>query len=187
MLQLNFDFPFPVLSTDRLILRQITFSDASDFFAMRSNKEIMRYIPRPIAKEVNDVISLIESMNNGITNNELINWGIALKTDNKIIGSIGYFRMALESDRAEIGYLLHANLHGRGIMTEAIKTIITYGFNVMKLHSIEAVIDPRNKASEKLLQKNGFLKEAHFKENFFYEGEYLDSVYYSIIYPGNKI
>ena len=49
----------------------------------------------------------------------------------------------------------------------------------MKLHSIEAVIDPRNSASEKVLQKNGFIKEAHLKENEFFEGEFIDSVIYS--------
>ena len=51
----------------------------------------------------------------------------------------------------------------------------------MQLHSIEAIIDPENFASEKVLQKNGFVKEAHLKENEFYDGRFLDTVIYSIL------
>jgi ribosomal-protein-alanine N-acetyltransferase len=51
----------------------------------------------------------------------------------------------------------------------------------MKLHSIEAIIDPENFGSERVLQKCGFVKEAHLKENEFYEGRFLDTVIYSIL------
>ena len=61
--------------------------------------------------------------------------------------------------------MLLPEYHGKGIAVEAIKELIKYGFEIMKLHSIEAVIDPENLASEKVLQKSGFVKEAHFKEN----------------------
>lgn len=70
---------------------------------------------------------------------------------------------------------------GRGIVTESIQALVDYAFNGMKLHSVEAVIDPDNTASEKVLQKCSFVKEAHFKENEFYEGKFWDSVIYSIL------
>jgi ribosomal-protein-alanine N-acetyltransferase len=71
--------------------------------------------------------------------------------------------------------------NGKGIVTEAIKAVIKYGFETLKLHSIGAVIDPENVASAKVLKKNGFVKEAHLKENEFFEGRYLDSVIYSLL------
>ena len=89
--------------------------------------------------------------------------------------------MKKEDDRAEIGYMLHPKFHKQGIMQEAIIPVMKYGFTKMNLHSIEAVIDPRNKASENILKKNKFTKEAHFKENMLFNGEYLDSVHYSIL------
>ena len=61
------------------------------------------------------------------------------------------------------------------------KEAVNYGFQVMKLHSIEAIIDPDNHASAKVLEKNGFIKEAHLKENEFFDGRFLDSVIYSIL------
>jgi ribosomal-protein-alanine N-acetyltransferase len=51
----------------------------------------------------------------------------------------------------------------------------------MNLHSIEAVIDPENSASEKVLQKIGFVKEAHILENELYDGKFWDTVIYSML------
>ncbi len=51
----------------------------------------------------------------------------------------------------------------------------------MKLHSIEAVIAPENVASAKVLEKCNFIKEGYFKENEFYNGQFLDTVIYSKI------
>jgi ribosomal-protein-alanine N-acetyltransferase len=77
--------------------------------------------------------------------------------------------------------MLLPEYHGKGIIVEAIKETIKYGFEIMNLHSIEAIIDPENLASEKVLQKSGFVKEAHLKENEYYEGRFLDTVIYSIL------
>ena len=71
--------------------------------------------------------------------------------------------------------------NGKGITSEAIKVVIEYGFEQMQLHSIEAVIDPENNASEKVLQKNGFVKEAHILENELWEGKFWDTVIYSLL------
>ena len=77
--------------------------------------------------------------------------------------------------------MLLPEYQGKGIISEAIKEVINYGFMVMKLHSIEAIIDPKNFASERVLQKNRFVKEAHLKENECYDGQFLDTVIYSIL------
>jgi ribosomal-protein-alanine N-acetyltransferase len=59
--------------------------------------------------------------------------------------------------------------------------MVNYAFNNAGFHSIEAVIDPNNFASEKVLLKNGFRKEAHFVENFFWNNEFISSVHYGIL------
>lgn len=179
---LIFDFThFPVLHTERLLLRQIINEDANEMFALRSNPEIMKYIPREMPKNIDDAIAHIEFMQGLLESGECINWAICLKEDNKLIGNIGYFRMQPENHRAEIGYLLATGFHGKGIIQEAITEIIKYGFETMKLHSIEAVTDPENFASWKLLEKNGFIREGHFKEDCFWQGKYLDSFVYSLL------
>ena len=179
MLEVKF-LPFPVLKTERLLLRQVTPNDADAILALRSNDEVMKYIPRPYLKNKEDALELIAMFDNKIENGIGINWGIAfLEKPEEIIGIIGHYRMKPEHYRAEVGYMLFPDYSGKGIISEALQKVVEYGFNEMKLHSIEAVLDPENLASEKVLLKNGFIKEAHLIENEYYEGRFLDSMIYS--------
>lgn len=180
MLTLNFN-PFPVLETERLRLRAVNPKDIEQVFALRSDKEAMRYIAKPVMKTLNDAEAHIKMVMDGVQKLEHINWAITLKGEDTLMGIIGFYRMAKEHYRAEVGYMLLPEFHKQGIMNEALKVVLNYGFNEMKAHSITAVIDPRNTASENVLLKNNFRKEAHFKEDHFYDGMFLDSAYYSLL------
>ena len=180
MLTVNFH-PFHNLETERLILRRVDNNDYKEVLSLRSNPETMKYIPRPLLKNDDDALAHILMIETKIQNNEGINWAITIKGDPKLIGVIGHYRIQLENYRAEIGYMILPEFNGQGIVTEAVKEVVKYGFEIMKLHSIEAVIDPDNVASANVLEKNGFVKEAHLKENEFHEGRFYDSVIYSIL------
>lgn len=180
MLQISFT-PFPELFTERLVLRQMNVNDGHDLFLLRSNKEIMRYIPRTLASSAEDAAAYIRDKNEGAARGDEITWGITL--DGQVIGTIGYIRIMKERHRAEVGYLLDLAYHRKGIMQEAFTAVINYGFQVMKLHSIEAIVDPKNDASALLLQKNSFIREAYFKDYAFFQGIYIDSVVYSRLAP----
>jgi [ribosomal protein S5]-alanine N-acetyltransferase len=178
--------PFQNLASKRLLLRQITPEDVNEIFALRSNVEIMKHIPRPLVTTHEEALEHIKMIQNKIENNEGINWAITLKGIPKLIGIIGHYRMRWEHFRSEIGYMLLPEYHGKGITTEAIQLMIDYGFNQMNMHSIEGIIDPANTASARVLEKNGFVKEAHFKENEFFNGKFLDSVIYSLVKNNSK-
>ena len=180
MLTINFH-PFQNLETERLLLRRIDENDIEEVFALRSNPEIMKYIPRSLAKTKEDALEHIAMIEDKIINNVGINWGITIKGNDKIIGIIGHYRIQPENHRAEIGYMSLPEYNGKGYITEAIKAVVAYGFEHMNLHSIEAVIDPGNIASEKVLLKNGFVKEAHILENELWEGKFWDTVIYSLL------
>ena len=75
MLDINF-LPFPVLKTERLLLRQVNTSDADTILALRSNDEVMKYIPRPYLKSREDALELIAMFDDKIENGIDINWGI---------------------------------------------------------------------------------------------------------------
>jgi [ribosomal protein S5]-alanine N-acetyltransferase len=173
--------PFKNLESNRLILRQITNDDLAEVYALRSNPETMKYIPRPLATTTDDALGHIKMIQDKIETNEGINWAITLKENPKMIGIIGHYKIQWENFRSEVGYMLLPEFHNQGIVTEAIQLLIDYGFNDMKMHSLEAIIDPRNTASARVLEKNNFIKEAHFKENAFYNGEFLDAAIYSLI------
>ena len=84
------------------------------------------------------------------------------------------YRTQPENYRTELGYMILPEHHNKGYVTEAVKTLLNFAFNEMRFNSIEATIDPENIASEKVLQKNGFVKEGHLIENFFYNGQFID-------------
>lgn len=173
--------PFLNLESERLLLRQITPDDVNEIFALRSNPETMKYIPRPLATTKDDAMGHIKMIQDKIVSNEGINWAITEKGNPKMIGIIGHYRIRWEHFRSEIGYMLLPEYQGKGIITEAIQLMVNYGFNEMNMHSLEAIIDPENTASARVLEKNNFVKEAHFKENEFYDGKFLDAVVYSIL------
>lgn len=181
MLSLNFS-PFPQLETPRLLLRQLTLADAPGVQHLRSNPEVMRYINRPLALTLQDAEAWVGMVMEALASNNGITWCISLKeTPAAHVGTIGLWRIEKENDRAEIGYMLEPHLHGKGLMFEALQAVVGYGFTAMQLHSVEARIDPRNGASEALLKKSGFIKEAHFKENYRLGDGFADTAVYSLL------
>lgn len=180
MLTINFH-PFQNLETERLVLRRLNDNDFEEVIALRGNPETMKFIPRPLVKTKEAALEHLRMMEEKIVNNTGINWGITIKGNPKIIGIIGHYKIQPENHRSEIGYMMLPETSGKGYMSEAIKAVLTYGFDYLNLHSIEAVIDPDNVASEKILQKIGFVKEAHLLENELWEGKFWDSVIYSLL------
>ncbi len=180
MIEINFH-PFKNLETERLLLRRVSKDDLNEILELRGNPETMKFIPRPIVKTEEDALDHFKIIDEKIEKNEGINWAITVKGNPKLIGIIGHYRIQPENHRCEIGYMILPQYNGQGIVTEAIKAVLEYGFEDMNMHSIEAVIDPDNIASERVLQKNGFVKEAHILENEYYDGKFWNTVIYSIL------
>lgn len=180
MLNINFK-PFPVLSSERLILRRITAADADEMFLYRSDKELMRYIPHRLAKAKNDIIASLEMIDKGINAEESINWAVTLKGDNTIIGTVGFVKFFKNHYRAEVGYMLHNPYHRKGITTEATRCVIDYGFEVMKLHTIEAIVNHENTPSKKVLENLGFTNDAYFRDYLYIGDKFVDANVYSLV------
>jgi ribosomal-protein-alanine N-acetyltransferase len=180
MMTINFN-PFPVLETERLILRKPEVRDIDEMYHYRSNPELMRYIPHRLAHSKEQVANAMNFIHGLIDKNEGINWAITKKGDDKIIGMVGYVRFFLDHYRAEIGYMLHTPHHGTGIAQEATQAAINYGFDVMGLHSIEAIINYENEASKRLVEKMGFTKDAFFKDYLHHAGKFMSANVYSLV------
>lgn len=179
MLQPVFN-PFPELKTKRLLLRRITMDDAEEVFFLRSDERVIRYVNKEPAATIKEAQDWIQRITENIDANEAIVWGITLKDDpGKLIGNICYWKLRKEDDRAEIGYVLNPQYWRKGIMKEALLEVIAYGFNTLRLHSMDAWINAENTASAAILEAVGFVKEAHFKEDLVFRGRYLDTIVYS--------
>ena len=180
MLTVNFN-PFPALSTDRLMLRQVTQNDVNEIFFLRSDKRVLQFLAKDPAVSTEEASLFIKKINELEENNDAVTWGITFKNEKKLIGTICYWNITKKHYRAEIGYALHPTLQGKGIMHEAMGEVIKYGFENMKLHSVEANVDPDNTASIKLLERNNFIREGLFKEDYFYNGNFFDTAVYSLL------
>ena len=141
----------------------------------------MKYIPRPLIISIDGALAHIKMINDKIDENIDINWAVTEKGNNKCIGIMGFYRTQPEHFRTELGYMITPEHWGKGYVTEAVTVLLDFAFNTLQFHSIEAVIDSRHTASERVLQKVGFIKEAHFKENFYYNNEFTDTVIYSLL------
>lgn len=179
MLQPDFS-NFPEIKTERLLLRKLAHTDAHEILKLRSDDLVMRYIDKEKTATIEDAEAFIKRITQSLNNNDGITWAIALADEPlTLIGTIGYWRLIKEHYRAELGYMLDPVYWNKGMMKEALLKIIDIGFNTLKLHSIEAHINPGNEASAGILTSTGFVKEAHFKENFFFNGVFRDTIIYS--------
>lgn len=105
------------------------------------------------------------------------------KTTNSIIGRCGLHNWSKEHRRAEIGYnISDENFKRKGLMTEAVSSIIDYGFNELNLHRIEALVGSNNIPSLKIIESHHFTREGLLREHYFVTDKFEDSVVYSILY-----
>lgn len=156
--------PFPVIKTKRLLLRKIEESDCAEILFLRSDPTVNKFIERPENRQTKnrtDAIKFIKELHEGIENNKTISWGITLKGNDKIIGTICLWNFSKNKKTAEVGYDLNPIFQRKGIMNEALKQIVEFGFVQLHLNKIEAFTHSENENSVNLLKKNGF----YFDEN----------------------
>lgn len=178
---------FPILETERLILRNITKTDAISIFKYLSDPEVMKYYGLEPFKSVQDAldeISWYESIFNEQTG---IRWGISLKDNDKIIGSCGFLNTVSTHRRTDIGFELSKEYWGQGIGSEAIMAIIHYAFEQMNIQRIQALIEPLNIASQKMVEKAGFLQEGLLRKYEYTCGNFDDLYMYGLLKEDYKL
>ena len=172
---------FPVLESERLIFRQFNIKDADLIYKLRTNQKVMSFMDNYKHTSLKDSKNFIQKNNTIYANKKGIFWLIELKSTHEKIGDFAFWNINHQHKRGEIGYALLPEYWGKGYMTETLKTILKFGFEELNLHSIEANINPKNDNSRQLLNRIGFKKEAYFKENYYFDGKFIDSEIYSLL------
>lgn len=148
--------PFPILTTARLILRQLLITDEEKIFTLRSDSEVNKYLDRQLSNTIDDARNFINKVNENITKNESLYWAITLRDRNMLVGTICLFGFSDVECKCEIGYELLTNFQGQGIMREAAEPVIDYAFNTINVETIEASLHRDNLRSVKLLGQFSF-------------------------------
>ena len=174
---------FPVLETERFLLRAVTLDDVDDIFRIMSDPQVKRYfgsLPMTSPEEAEQRVQRIQT---AFQEHSGIRWAIADRANGQLIGTAGFWRLIKPHDRAEVGYELAPEWWGRGVMTEALGVLLGFAFTSMGLHSVEAQIHPANNGSRRVLEKLGFVQEGYFRENFYdpVEACFTDTAVYSLL------
>lgn len=148
--------PFPVLTTERLMLKQPDIKDADIYFFLRSDKRVNQHVKRNTPKTLQDAQDFIQHILKLARDNEAINWAICWKETGEMMGSICLWNFSEDLKTGEVGYDLHPDFQGKGIMSEALKAVLDFGFNTLDFHQIEAYTQYQNESSVGLLRKHHF-------------------------------
>jgi ribosomal-protein-alanine N-acetyltransferase len=170
-----------VLETERLILREIRPDDVEDVFRIYSDPQVIRYWGSAPLIAIDEARRKIQGIIDAFREREGVRWAFTLKGDDRLIGSGGHWRLLKQHQRSEIGYELAPEYWGQGLVAEAFGAILRFGFERMGLHSVEAQIDPANRASRRVLEKLGFVQEGYFRENYYFDGVFTDTAIFSLL------
>ncbi|KFF13589.1 alanine acetyltransferase [Chryseobacterium soli] len=155
------------IETDRLILKEINESYVEDILRIRSNEVINQFVQRNSPKNNYDALQFILTIKERTRNKETFYWGISLKDQPNLIGTICLWKFTEDRIQAEVGYELLPEYHRKGIMSEALAAVLHFAFNTLQLQEIVAMTNKFNENSKGLLLKHQFVLEEGRKDEGF--------------------
>ncbi len=172
---------FPTLETERLLLRQLTAADAQGLFELYADPTVTRFTGIPTLAEPAQAAAIIAEMEEMRVNGKGLRWGVFDLETGLLIGTCGFHDWVREKYRAEISYDLAPRQWGNGFMREALQAVAHYGFTGLKLHRIEALVDPEDTRSQNLLFGLGFKLEGVLHEHDFIGGKFEDDMVFALV------
>jgi len=174
----------PTLETERLILRKMVLNDAEAVFAYASNSEVSRYTLWETHRSIEDSRAFLEFATQKYENGGEPDWGIVYRGNGCLVGACGLVNWEAEHARAEVGFVLSREYWGRGLMSEAVRAILRFGFERMNLNRIEARCIAENAASARVMEKAGMVYEGTLRQREYIKGAYRDIKLYAILKKG---
>jgi ribosomal-protein-alanine N-acetyltransferase len=171
------------LDTRDLHLRPSSMEDAEGMFAMLSDPESMKYWSDAPITDISDAIRVLGEDIESDAKGHSMCWSATLKGQDKMIGKCILFNFNQKNHRAEIGFILNRDYWRRGLTQQALEAVIGFAFNTLKVHRIEADVDPENAGSLGILEKLGFEREGLFRDRWYLNDEWVDSVMLGLLNP----
>ena len=171
----------PVLETERLILRPMRMSDARDLFAYASDPEVSRHVLWDTHRSLRDSRRFLRAALRQYRQGLPGSFAITLRESGRMIGTIGFMWINTEYQSAEVGYSLSREYWNRGIMTEALRKVVRFGFEELRLNRIEAQHELTNPASGRVMAHAGMLYEGTLRQRVKNKGHFSDVALYAIL------
>ena len=171
----------PRLEGERIVLRQLTDADVPALFSIFSDEEVVKYWSSPAMVDLAAAEALLASIRQGLRGRELFQWGIAPRESDEVIGTCTLYQLDMAHRRAELGFALRRASWGAGIASEAVTTLLSFAFDALGLHRIEADADPDNERSIRVLERHGFRREGYLRQRWHHLGEWRDAVFLGLL------
>lgn len=170
------------IETDRMILRRFEYSDNA---SMRknwiSNEKIQSLYSEPTYTNEEEVKELLDKYIGSYSKEDYYRWAIIDKESKECIGQIAFFLVDSKNHFAEIEYCIGEEYQGRGLATEATKSVIAYGFDEINLHKVQICTKTINVASKRVIEKCGLTYEGTLRDYFYMDGQYVGRLFFSIL------
>ena len=171
----------PQLPTERLLLRRMRLDDAADMFAYASDPQVTSTVTWDTHLSIDDSLAFLRQVIAGYERGDQASWGIEHRADRKFIGTIGFATPRQGGYVAEVGYALARPYWGQGLMTEALRAVVDFGFRYMELRRIEAVCRVDNIGSYRVMEKAGMQFEGILREARYSKGRMETVRLYAIL------
>jgi ribosomal-protein-alanine N-acetyltransferase len=171
---------FPVLSTSRLVLREMSPDDAPGVFAVFGDDEVTHFYDTETMTNIAEAHAMIDRMRSRFTQKVGIRWAITDASD-AYLGSVGFNSFTAWAHRAVLGYELARHAWGQGLATEAVRAVVAFGQERLGVNRIEATTMLGNEASVAVLRKVGFQEEGLLRAYGYWKGRYHDLRMFSIV------
>lgn len=166
----------PTLAAPRVQLRWMESRDLEDLYTVYSDPEVVRYWSHTAWPHRDEASIYLEAIENGFQAGDLFQWGIALRGDDRVIGTVTLYAIDHTQGRAEVGFALARDHWGHRYAQEALTVLFEHAFDALALRRIEADVDPRNLPSLRTLENLGFRREGYLRQRWHVAGELQDSV-----------
>ena len=167
------------MTTERLIIRPFKSTDLQDVFAIYNNDDTCKFLLHNKWTHEDMQKRFNKKLANGVlTKDSMLSLAVIYKT--KVVGDLSVWYTDMK-DTVEIGYGFSNEVAGKGLATEAVSSLVNKLFSEFNVHRIQANLDARNTASQKLCERIGMRKEAHFIQNYWNKNEWTDSLVYGML------
>ncbi|MBQ8536132.1 MAG: GNAT family N-acetyltransferase [Clostridia bacterium] len=156
--------------------------DAGDIYHYSKDPQVAQHVLWDAHESIHQTRAYIRYVLRQYKNGEPSSFAIEEKASHRVIGTIGYMWLNQENRSGEVGYSLSRAHWNRGYMTEALKAVIDFGFEVLLLNRIEAQHETANPASGRVMAKAGMQKEGVLRSRIFNKGKYVDVALYAILH-----
>lgn len=163
---MNFPRDFPVLTTERLVLRETAPHDVRAVFEMESDPVAMRYWSHLPMRDISEAEAAVQRAMGYFAAHVGLRWALTRPDEDRLLGHVSLFNFSEQSGRADLGYGLARPHWGRGLMHEALVAVVGYAFGPLGLRRLEADVDPANAASLRAVERLGFRREGLLRERW---------------------